>query len=82
MEGRKKVVSESGELRTSTGTSTNGLPQTSRTSARPWAAATPLGSLRTSIALRLNHSIAPADATRAKHKLTRIVQMLFGLRRG
>ena len=31
--------------------------------------------------LRVNGQIAPADATRAKHKITRIVQMLVGLRR-
>jgi four helix bundle protein len=31
--------------------------------------------------LRVTGHLAPADATRAKHKLTRIVQMLVGLRR-
>jgi four helix bundle protein len=31
--------------------------------------------------LRVTGHLAPADATRAKHKLTRIVQMLAGLRR-
>ena len=31
--------------------------------------------------LRVTGSLSPADATRAKHKLTRIVQMLIGLRR-
>ena len=31
--------------------------------------------------LRVTGRVSPADATRAKHKLTRIVQMLVGLRR-
>jgi len=31
--------------------------------------------------LRVTGHLAAADATRAKHKLTRIVQMLVGLRR-
>ena len=31
--------------------------------------------------LRVTGCLSPADATRAKHKLTRIVQMLVGLRR-
>jgi four helix bundle protein len=31
--------------------------------------------------LRVTGHLAPADATRAKHKLARIVQMLVGLRR-
>ncbi len=31
--------------------------------------------------LRVNGHVTPADATRAKHKVTRIVQMLVGLRR-
>ena len=31
--------------------------------------------------LRVTGALAPADATCAKHKLTRIVQMLVGLRR-
>ena len=31
--------------------------------------------------LRVNGHVTVADATRAKHKLTRIVQMLVGLRR-
>ena len=31
--------------------------------------------------LRVTGSVTMADATRAKHKLTRVVQMLVGLRR-
>ena len=31
--------------------------------------------------LRVHGHVTPADATRAKHKITRIVQMLVGLRR-
>ena len=31
--------------------------------------------------LRVTGCLSPADATRAKHKLTRIVQMLVGMRR-
>ena len=31
--------------------------------------------------LRVNGQVSLADATRAKHKLTRVVQMLVGLRR-
>lgn len=31
--------------------------------------------------LRVTGCLSPAEATRAKHKITRIVQMLVGLRR-